>query len=115
VLAKEDIKLGVNMEVDALTLNFPNGIQVQAPYGNSNLPILQLDTSTDDNFIWKRCFRYENCRETITESAHTMSVFLTDNKNLPTIQKELLLWHTRLSHASIETIHNICHHKRPIK
>lgn len=37
------------------------------------------------------------------------------NQNLTMPQKELLLWHQRLSHCNLATIHNLCRHKRQTK
>eukprot|EP00804_Cyclotella_cryptica_P026596 CCRYP_014020-RA/>CCRYP_014020-RA protein AED:0.15 eAED:0.08 QI:0/0/0/0.75/0/0/4/0/791 len=57
-----------------------NGIILDIPYGRANLPILLLSQGTDKKIA---------------------------NSNLSPAQKELLLWHHRLSHAGLSTIHNL--------
>jgi hypothetical protein len=37
------------------------------------------------------------------------------NQNLTAAKKELLVWHHKLSHASLSTVHSLCRHKRMSK
>jgi hypothetical protein len=37
------------------------------------------------------------------------------NQNLTAAKKELLVWHHRLSHASLAQIHTLCRQKRRLK
>eukprot|EP00956_Cyclotella_meneghiniana_P008410 scaffold11297_cov41-Cyclotella_meneghiniana.AAC.2 len=41
--------------------------------------------------------------------------FSCGNQNLTAAQKEVLLWHFKLSHAGISSIHNLCRQKRTAK
>eukprot|EP00804_Cyclotella_cryptica_P027788 CCRYP_009212-RA/>CCRYP_009212-RA protein AED:0.44 eAED:0.14 QI:0/-1/0/1/-1/1/1/0/824 len=90
--------------VDKFRLSLANGITLDAPYGRANLPTLPLATSQDKCCLWQQCFAFSSSDST----AWTPSVIAASNQNLSLAQKEILLWHQRLSHASLSTIHNLC-------
>ncbi|KAL7487907.1 hypothetical protein ACHAW6_013533, partial [Cyclotella cf. meneghiniana] len=86
-----------------------NGIILDVPYGRANLPVLPLSTGSDRELgFWARCFAF-----TATDTTVWLSNLLAaNNMNLSPAQKELLLWHYRLSHAGLSTIHNLLRAKR---
>ena len=76
-----------------------NGNRFSASYcPQSNLPLIPLALRASRNF-WNDAFGYS------LQSIRGMKSLLTnDNTNLSSPQKELLLWHQRLSHASLNWI-----------
>jgi hypothetical protein len=67
----------------------------------SNLPLISLALRASRNF-WNEAFGY-----TVTDVQTirgVKSLLTQDNTNLSSPQKELLLWHQRLSHASLDWI-----------
>ena len=86
-----------------------NGIVLDAPYGRANLPILPLSQGADREIgFWARCFAFS----TTENNAWARCILDAANTNLSPAQKELLLWHHRLSHAGISTIHNLMRVRR---
>ncbi|KAL7478027.1 hypothetical protein ACHAW6_003813, partial [Cyclotella cf. meneghiniana] len=94
--------------VDRFRLSLANGITLDAPYGRANLPTLPLATSLDKRCLWQRCFAFSSS----DSAAWTPNVIAASNQNLTLAQKEILLWHQRLAHASLSTIHNLCRQTR---
>jgi hypothetical protein len=92
------------------TLKIPGGIILEAPYGRANLPLLPL-SSKDKSCFWSRCFNMED------DSADDWAKLITSasNQNLTAAKKELLVWHHKLSHAALSTVHSLCRHKRKSK
>lgn len=78
--------------------------------GFSNFPVLKLEASSIQQCLWKQCFHFETSRMSIKAKACSMSTLLKENKNLSAAQK-VLFWHNKLSHATIESVHNIYGHK----
>jgi hypothetical protein len=63
----------------------------------SHLPILPLQqTSSVVNSFWTEAFTY-----TVDSLLRSKSILCVSNTNLSASQKELLMWHQRLSHASV--------------
>ena len=78
-----------------------NGVELQAHYcPRSNLPLLSIcDHASDVRSFWHDTFDIsENEATAFTASK---SVLDSNNANLSAAEKELLLWHHRLSHASM--------------
>jgi hypothetical protein len=92
------------------TLKIPGGIILEAPYGRANLPLLPL-SSKDKSCFWSRCFNMED------DSADDWAKLITSasNQNLTAAKKELLVWHHKLSHASLSTVHSLCQQKKKSK
>lgn len=58
--------------------------------------------------LWNECFCFNmNLRDTWARS-----VLDEKNQNLNLAQQEFLLWHQRLSHYNMATIHNLCRQKK---
>ena len=83
-------------------------VTLVAPYNLSNLPILPLVNSIETTAgFWNECFGFSS--EMRDAWAH--GTLDEKNQNLSLAQKELLLWHQRLSHASLSAIHNLARQK----
>ena len=67
----------------------------------SNLPLIPLATHPSRNF-WSEAFGYT--LSNVQAIQEIKSILSDDNSNLSSPQKELLLWHQRLSHASLDWI-----------
>ena len=90
--------------ISKYSITLPDGLILHAPYGTSNLPILPLCPSDQaPRCFWARCFSFHASDRDIW--AH--SILAASNQNISLAQKELLLWHHRLSHAGLSTIQNI--------
>ena len=80
-----------------------DGIQINAPYcSRSNLPIISLSAQATRRDTWANAFVYSSSAPTEFASQHR--VLGADNTNLSASQKEAMLWHQRLSHASMSWI-----------
>jgi hypothetical protein len=62
----------------------------------SCLPLLPFVPCGTPTSFWYDAFAYSTALV-----AHTNSIFSSENQNLSISQKELLLWHQRLSHANL--------------
>lgn len=96
-----------HQDITKYTIILPNDIVLEAPYGRANLPLLPLSNSVD-GCLWSQCFGFsasdqDDWAQSITSAA---------NQNLTNSQKELLLWHFKLSHASLSTVHDLCRQKQ---
>ena len=77
----------------------------------SNLPLLRLassDVAPSPRNTWKDAFVYSAS----VEQQHALNVLNESNTNLTAAQKETLLWHQRLSHASISWIQLLMRDRR---
>jgi hypothetical protein len=93
------------------TLMMPNDVFLDAPYGTANLPILPMSSGDQVQCFWNQCFGFnvsdtDDWAKLITSAA---------NQNLTPARKELLVWHHRLSHALLSTIHGLCRQRRKVK
>ena len=86
-------------------------ITLEATYGRANLPLLQMSSPTDTRCLWSRTFAFPAGDQ--TSWAH--GIASARNQNLTAAQKEVLLWHFKLSHAGMSSIHNLCRQKRTAK
>jgi hypothetical protein len=94
------------------TILLPGGTTIHAPYGLANLPLLSLSAKKDQSAgFWNQCFSFS------ADDSDTWAKMLTSasNQNLTPAQKELLVWHHKLSHASLSKIHSLCRRKRKPK
>jgi hypothetical protein len=94
------------------TILLPGGTTIHAPYGLANLPLLLLSAKKDQaTGFWNQCFSFS------ADDSDTWAKMLTSasNQNLTPAQKELLVWHHKLSHASLSKIHGLCCRKRKPK
>jgi hypothetical protein len=81
-----------------IEISLDNGIKLCAIFcPRSNLPILPLTTKIQGkNKLWDNAFGY-----TLSNVSDTHSILSQVNTNLSSSQKELLLWHQSLLHASL--------------
>jgi hypothetical protein len=61
--------------------------------------------------VWAQCFTFTSDNR----KAWTRHLHDDINQNLTLAQKELMLWHQKLSHASLTSIHNLCRQRRTPK
>jgi hypothetical protein len=87
-----------------------DGTILLAPYGRANLPVLPIDVEGKSN-IWTYTFSFSASDRDIWKR----NVLDEMNQNLSLAQKELLLWHQRLSHAGLTSVHNLCRVRRQPK
>ena len=89
-------------------------ITLDAPYGHANLPVLTL--ATDDMLssikdTWMEAFQVDIDEKDIWGQ----SILNERNQNLSAAEKELLLWHQKLSHAGLSQIQRLCSRQRQKK
>jgi hypothetical protein len=79
-------------------INLGNDIELFAKhYHQSNLPLIPLTKIRRDKFsFWNEAFGF-----TVNDLQDMKNILKDENTNLSISQKEMLLWHQRLSHASI--------------
>jgi hypothetical protein len=70
----------------------------------SRLPLLPFVPSDMPTSFWCDAFAYS-----AADVAQTKTILSSANQNLPGSQKELLLWHQRLSHANLSWIQTLMH------
>eukprot|EP00804_Cyclotella_cryptica_P012739 CCRYP_019202-RA/>CCRYP_019202-RA protein AED:0.43 eAED:0.27 QI:0/0/0/1/0/0.5/2/0/558 len=58
--------------------------------------------------FWSRCFSFQAAERDVW----ARNILAASNQNLTLAQKELLLWHQRLSHAGLSTVQNISQQRR---
>ncbi len=68
----------------------------------SCLPLLPLVPSDTPTSFWCDAFAYS-----VANITQTKSILSSANQNLSSSQKELLLWHQRLSHANLTWIQTL--------
>ena len=85
-----------------LRIHLNNGISLVARYcPHSNLPLLPCCENAASCF-WSNAFKFSD--STTLSFSINHSVLMQYNDNMSESQKELILWHQRLSHASISWI-----------
>lgn len=88
-------------------IKLPGDMILEAPYGKVNLPLLQLSNSVN-SCLWAKFFAF-NVDDKIDWKK---AILDTTNQNLTAAQRELLVWHFKLSHAGLSTVHNLCRQRR---
>jgi hypothetical protein len=92
----------------SVLLLLPDGVTISAPYdSSSNLPCLQLTNlppATSQFFAHSCDFADADADAWAT----FLSVTSPTNINLDPEEKELLLWHQRLSHISLDKVRRLC-------
>jgi hypothetical protein len=85
------------------------GIELDAPYGLANLPILPTEEQApESSSLWSKIFLVERDDLNLWQK----SILDASNQNLSAAQKELLLWHHKLSHVGLSKVHNLCRQKK---
>ena len=99
--------IGGSIEDDGIHLLGDNNVRLVAKYNSTtNLPELQLSDLPMSNSVWSDTFGDMNTH-LAAPSAH-LSVIDVDNSNLTPSEKELLLWHQRLSHTNLAKVRLLC-------
>ena len=97
----------------AYRINLDNGIDLVAQYcPRSNLPMLSC-CDPNNSCFWNKIF--DISQESTLAFAIHQNVLLQENTNLSASQKELLLWHQRLSHASVSWIQPLTRDRKWLK
>ncbi len=73
----------------------------------SCLPLLPFVPSNTPTSIWCDAFAYS-----VADVAQTKSILSSAKQNLSSSQKELLLWHQRLSHANLTWIQTLMYDQK---
>ena len=90
------------MKENKIKFSLDNGYQFSAKFcSRSNLPLIPLAQNQQRNF-WNEAFGYTV--NNISKINELRSILASDNTNLSSSQKELLLWHQRLSHTSLDWV-----------
>jgi hypothetical protein len=95
--------------VDSICISSGNEILLDARYcPRSNLPFLKMGVNgKHPRSFWSNAFAY-----TANEAKTYPTLIDAANVNLSASQKEVLLWHQRLSHASISWIQHLMHNRK---
>jgi hypothetical protein len=94
-----------HQSLTGINISLLNGVNLIASYcQRSNLPIIPLLSQHETHCFWGHVFHSNNV-------SAGPSLLASHNTNLSASQKEVLLWHQRLSHASISWIQSLMRHK----
>ena len=95
--------------VQGIDIILDNGFNVNAKFcPQSNLPLIPLSLKNDCKYcFWNDAFGFE--AESFQEINTIKTILHQNNVNLSASQKELLLWHQRLSHASVNWVQTLMH------
>jgi hypothetical protein len=104
--------VGGNIEADGIALFGTDDIKIFAPYNDlSNLPELTLHDPPSASAFWESAFAIDDelCKAAADPHARFFdSAFINTlddgNGNLKSSQKELLLWHHKLSHTNFAKV-----------
>ncbi|KAL7461644.1 LOW QUALITY PROTEIN: hypothetical protein ACHAXS_003697 [Conticribra weissflogii] len=84
----------------AATFSLGTGQVIAAPVSpTNNLPLLHPAPAGGTSSFWSSAFDFDPISQ--TTCANSLSVMSELNSNLSAAQKEVLLWHQRLSHANV--------------
>ena len=75
----------------------------------ANLPIIPMATNSP-NSLWSEAFLV-GAEE---KDVWTSNILSARNQNLSVAEKEVLLWHQKLSHAGLSKIHNLCRQRKKV-
>ena len=88
-----------------VTISLENGPTFDANYHPSNnLPYLQLAPANESSF-WASSFDVNNL--STNDFSRACNIMAANNSNLSEAQKEVLLWHHRLSHVSLPVVQTL--------
>jgi hypothetical protein len=109
----------MTMDDQGLSFLFKSGSTIKAPINNhTNLPQIPLSDApalTPSTFGFDT-FSFEaellsDWNASLSQHNAYMNVLRTNNTNLRASQKELLLWHQRLSHYNLPAIRSFYYHE----
>ncbi|KAL7468693.1 hypothetical protein ACHAXS_008919 [Conticribra weissflogii] len=96
--------------VKSFVFTLDSGVTLEGRYNSStNLPQLQMAFGDSSSF-WSQTFDFHDVQT--SEFAACLSVVADGNKNLSAAQKDLLVWHHRLSHASVPWVQALMRDRR---
>ena len=95
-----------------IDLSLDNGSQMSAKLcPHSNLPMLPLAMPDQEySSFWNEAFGYSVTN--LHDIKKITSILGADNTNLSSWQKELLLWHQKLSHTSLSWVQMLMHNRK---
>jgi hypothetical protein len=98
--------------VDKINIALENGINLCTQFcPQSNLPMIPLGLENNSkSYFWNEAFGFSV--ENFHEINAVKSLLHQANTNLSASQKELLLWHQRLSHASVKWVQKLMHDRK---
>jgi hypothetical protein len=82
------------------SIHLRNNITLDAPYNHANLPVLSFVDAATPAGLWTECFGFSS----EVRDAWARGTLDERNQNLTVAQRELLLWHQRLSHLPTLTL-----------
>jgi hypothetical protein len=90
--------------VQGINIILDNGSNVYAKFcPRSNLPLIPLSLENERKYcVWNNAFGFG--ADSFQEINTIKTILHQNNANLSASQKELLLWHQRLSHASVNWV-----------
>jgi hypothetical protein len=93
--------------VQGIDIILDNGFNVNAKFcPQINLPLIPLSLKNNRKYcFWNNAFGFE--AESFQEINTMKTILHQNNVNLSASQKELLLWHQRLSHASVNWVQTL--------
>jgi hypothetical protein len=96
------------MTEEGIDMKLDNGIDIFGKYcQRSNLPLVPMSQVKREFSFWIEAFTF-----TVDNLCQINSILGDNNTNLSASQKELLLWHQRLSHASIGWVQSLIRKKQ---
>jgi hypothetical protein len=110
--------VGGSIEESGVILHANNDVSICAPYNPvSNLPELELCPIPTSSKVWHSTFSDVNPEFLLSDSELLANLTVLDdtNRNLQQSQKELLLWHQRLSHINLSKVHLLTKPKQWVK
>ena len=102
--------LGGTIGDDGVLLSNKAGdVKFLAELNEANLPLLQLVDVPRTSSVWSETFSdLQNPIASPSGSSAHLSILDPGNKNLLPGEKELLLWHHRLSHTNLQKVQSLC-------
>eukprot|EP00956_Cyclotella_meneghiniana_P041393 scaffold225306_cov23-Cyclotella_meneghiniana.AAC.1 len=70
-----------------------------------------MSSPTYTRCLWSSTFAFP----AVDQTSWARGIASARNQNLTAAQKEVLLWHFKLSHAGMSSIHNLCRQNRTAK
>eukprot|EP00956_Cyclotella_meneghiniana_P029850 scaffold73607_cov46-Cyclotella_meneghiniana.AAC.1 len=97
---------GHQQDATKYTMYIPSAtgdVTLEATYRRANLPLLQMSSPTYTRCLWSSTFAFP----AVDQTSWARGIASAGNQNLTAAQKEVLLWHFKLSHAGMSSIHNL--------
>ncbi len=96
------------MTEEGIDMKLDDGIGIFGKYcQRSNLPLVPMAQVKRKFSFWTEAFSF-----TVDNLCQMKNILVDNNTNLSASQKELLLWHQHLSHASIRWVQSLMQKKK---